>query len=173
MAVRDLMPWRDRRHGVPVRREEANPIMSLHREMDRLFDDFTRGFELWPFGHDLSERWPAASGAYAPQVDVSEDDDSVIVTAELPGMEEKDIDLSLTHGALTLKGEKRAEKESKERGYYRSERSYGTFTRTIPLPCAVEEEKVAATFKKGVLTVTLPKSPEARREVKHIAVKTE
>jgi HSP20 family protein len=173
MAVRDLMPWKERRHGVPVRRDEANPIMSLHREMDRLFDEFTRGFELWPFGHGPSERWPAPMGAYAPQVDVSEDDESVIVTAELPGMAEKDIDLSLAHGALTLRGEKREEKESKERGYYRSERCYGSFTRSIPLPCAVDEEKVVATFKKGVLTVTLPKSPEARREVKHIEVKTE
>jgi HSP20 family protein len=113
------------------------------------------------------------SGTYAPQVDVTEGNTDVTVTVELPGMEEKDIDVALAHGNLTLKGEKREEKESKERGYYHSERSYGSFTRTIPLPCEVEEDKVAATFKKGVLTITLPKSPEARREVKHIEVKVE
>ncbi|MGD2063822.1 MAG: Hsp20/alpha crystallin family protein [Nitrospirota bacterium] len=170
MAVRDLIPWRDRRREVPVRRDEADPFHSLHREMDRLFDDFLHGFELAPW---MGDRWPTMSRGYAPQVDVAETDTEVIVTAELPGMEEKDIDVALAHGNLALKGEKREEKESKERGYYRSERSYGSFARTIPLPCEVEEDKVSATFKKGVLTISLPKTPEARREVKHIDVKTD
>jgi HSP20 family protein len=170
MAVRDLMPWRAGRRGGLIRREEDDPFRSLHREMDRLFDDFVHGFELAPW---MGERWPTMSRGYAPQIDVTESDTEVIVTAELPGMEEKDIDVSLGHGALTMKGEKREAKESKERGYYRSERSYGSFARTIPLPCEVEEDKVSATFKKGVLTISLPKTPEARREVKHIEVKTD
>jgi len=170
MAVRDLIPRRAGRRGGLMRREADDPFRSLHRQMDRLFDDFLHGFELSPW---VGEQWPTLSGTYAPQVDVAEDETHVTVTAELPGMEEKDIDVALAHGNLTLKGEKREEKESKERGYYRSERSYGSFARTIPLPCEVEEDKVSATFKKGVLTITLPKSPEARREVKHIEVKAE
>lgn len=170
MAVRDLIPHRAGRRGGLIRREEDDPFRSLHREMDRLFDDFLHGFELAPW---MGERRPTMSRGYAPQIDVTESDTEVIVTAELPGMEEKDIDVSLAHGGLTLKGEKREEKESKERGYYRSERSYGSFARTIPLPCEVVEDKVSATFKKGVLTITLPKTPEARREVKHIEVKTD
>jgi len=170
MAVRDLIPRMAGRRGGLMRREADDPFRSLHRQMDRLFDDFLHGFELSPWA---GEHWPTMSGRYAPQVDVTEAETDVTVTVELPGMEEKDIDVALAHGNLTLKGEKREEKESKEHGYYRSERSYGSFARTIPLPCEVEEDQVSATFKKGVLTITLPKSPEARREVKHIEVKTD
>jgi len=170
MAVRDLIPRKAGRRGGLIRREQDDPFRSLHRQMGRLFDDFLHGFELSPWA---GKRWPTMSRGYAPQIGVTENDTEVTVTAELPGMEEKDIDVSLAHGNLTLKGEKREEKESQELGYYRSERSYGSFARTIPLPCEVEEDKVSATFKKGVLTISLPKSPEARREVKHIEVKTD
>ncbi|RMF86390.1 MAG: Hsp20/alpha crystallin family protein [Nitrospirae bacterium] len=164
MALRDLIP---RRHGrtVPVRREEASPFAALHEEMDRLFDDFFRSFDWWPF-----ERFASSTEGYLPRVDVAEDEENVVVTAELPGLEEKDIEVSLAGGVLTLKGEKREESETRDKEYVRTERSFGAFRRSIPLPCEVEEDKVKATFKRGVLTVTLPKSEAARRETRRIPV---
>jgi HSP20 family protein len=134
--------------------------------MDRLFEDFEQGFSLWPATRPLRE------AGYSPRVDITESDTEVTVTAELPGMDDDDIRLTLTHNALTLEGEKQAKQESTEKDYYRMERTYGRFRRTIPLPCEVEEDQVSATFKKGVLTVHLPKGPEARREQRHIEVKS-
>jgi HSP20 family protein len=120
--------------------------------MDRLFDRF------------LEPAWSEmpALGDWSPTVDVSEDKDAVTVKAELPGVEQKDIAVSLQEGMLTIKGEKRAEKEEKDKHYHRIERSYGAFYRSIQLPSAVDVGKVAATFKDGVVTITLPKSPEAK-----------
>jgi len=167
MALRDLIPRRHAARPLTVRREEGSPFAALHDEMDRLFDDFFRGFEgWWPM-----DRVTRAGEGYLPQVDVSEDDDKVVVTAELPGMEEKDIDISVAGDILTLKGEKQEERESKEKDYVRTERSFGSFRRTLQLPCEVEDEGATATFKKGVLTVTLPKSERARKEHHHIEVK--
>jgi HSP20 family protein len=120
--------------------------------MDRLFDRF------------LEPAWSEmpALGDWSPTLDVSEDKDAVTVKAELPGVEQKDIAVSLQEGMLTIKGEKRAEKEEKDKRYHRVERSYGAFYRSIQLPSAVDAGKVAATFKDGVVTITLPKSPEAK-----------
>jgi HSP20 family protein len=120
--------------------------------MDRLFDRF------------LEPAWSEmpALGDWSPTVDVSEDKDAVTVKAELPGVEQKDIAVSLQEGMLTIKGEKRAEKEEKDKHYHRIERSSGAFYRSIQLPSAVDAGKVAATFKDGVVTITLPKSPEAK-----------
>jgi HSP20 family protein len=120
--------------------------------MDRLFDHF---FEPgWPKLPELGE--------WEPTLDLSETKDAVIVKAELPGVEQKDIAVSLQEGMLTIKGEKEAEKEEKDKRYHRVERSYGAFFRSIRLPAAVDASKVAAAFKDGVLTVTLPKAPEAK-----------
>jgi HSP20 family protein len=120
--------------------------------MDRLFDRF------------LEPAWSEmpALGDWSPTVDVSEDKDAVTVKAELPGVEQKDIAVSLQEGMLTIKGEKRAEKEEKDKHYHRIERSSGAFYRSIQLPSVVDAGKVAATFKDGVVTITLPKSPEAK-----------
>jgi len=166
MALRDLIPRRHAAHPLTVRREEVSPFAALHDEMDRLFDDFYRTFEGWPLA-----RFAPVTEGYTPQVDVSEDDEHVVVTAELPGMEEKEIDISVTGDLLTLKGEKREERETKDKDYVRTERTYGAFRRTVQLPCEVEDEGATATFKRGVLTVTLPKSERARREQHHIEVK--
>lgn len=163
MALRELMPWR--RKDLSARRDEENPFQALQREMNRVFDRFSRGF-----GRDeLAEREDLWDGFF-PAVDVSETDKEVHVTAEIPGLETKDLDLSLSGNNLILRGEKRAEKEDKGEHYYRKESSYGAFHRAIPLPAEVVENQIEATYKKGVLKVRLPKSPEAQRTRKRITV---
>lgn len=163
MAVRDLMPW-TRGRDVSVRRgEEVNPFLTLHREMNRLFDDVFRGFDIAPFGGDRF--FDRAMGW--PNIEVSETDKEVKVTAELPGLEEKDVQVELANGALCIKGERKTETEDKDRLF--SERYYGRFERRIPLE-DVDEDKVSASFKNGVLTVTLPKTAQAEQNVKRIAI---
>jgi HSP20 family protein len=163
MAIRNLVPFGKK--DVPVKREDEHPFSLLRREMDSLFDNFFRGFDLEPFESRM--------GAFSPKVDVTENDKEIKISAELPGMEEKDIDVSLQKDMLTIKGEKKEEKEDKGKDYYRMERSYGSFSRTIPLPVEVETDKVEAKFKKGVLSITLPKTAKAVAETKKIAVKVE
>jgi HSP20 family protein len=162
MAMRDLIPW-SRGRDLSVRREEASPFWTLHREMNRLFEDVFRGFDVAPFGNDrLLER-----GMGWPNIEVSETDKELKVLAELPGLEEKDIGVELAHGALTIRGEKKTETEDKDRLF--SERTYGRFERRIPVD-HIEQDKVSASFKNGVLTVILPKSPDAQQSVKRIAI---
>jgi HSP20 family protein len=161
MSVRDLVPL-NRGRDVTGRREEANPFLALHREMNRLFDDVYRGFDLAPFGFD--RRFDRTIGW--PNIEVSDTDKEVKVTAELPGLEEKDAELELANGVLAIKGEKRTEME-KDRLF--SERYYGRFERRIPVE-DIEEDKVTASFRNGVLTVTLPKKARAQRHVKRIAI---
>ena len=166
MNLKKLVPW-SRRKEIPVRREEADPFLALKEEMDNLFEEFSRSWLDFPFSGGIDRRLEG----YVPKIDVSEDGDEILVTAELPGIDEKDIDVSLTRDALTIKGEKKISKEDKGKDYYRMERSYGAFHRTIPLPEGVDTDKVKATFKNGVLTVTLPKTAEAK-ERKKIPVST-
>jgi HSP20 family protein len=127
-------------------------LSTMKRDLDRLFDRFWEG--------DFSQL--PAMGDWAPALDVSETKDAVMVKAEVPGMEAKDIELSLDGDILTLKSEKKQEKEEKEEQYYRVERSYGAFARTFRLPASVDGSKVSASFKNGLLTVTLPKAPAAK-----------
>lgn len=127
-------------------------MTSLRKEMERLFDRFAE--PAWPTMPELGE--------WEPTLDVSETKDAVIVKAELPGVEQKDIAVSLQDGMLTIKGEKQAEKEEKDKLYHRVERSYGAFFRSIRMPATVDADKVTAAFKAGVLTITLPKAPEAK-----------
>jgi len=163
MAIRDLIPW-SRGRDVAVRRgDDLNPFLALHREMNRLFDDFFRGFDLAPFGTDRF--FDRAIGW--PNIEVSETDKDIKVTAELPGLDEKDVQVELANGTLTIKGEKRTETEDKDRLF--SERYYGRFERRIPVE-DVDEDKVSASFKNGVLTVTMPKLPQAQSKVKRIAI---
>lgn len=168
MPFKSLLPsiWRGK--DVPVRYEEEHPFYSLQREMNRLFEDFFRGFDITPFG-TMSERMRV----FSPSIDVKEDEKEISVLAELPGMDEKDIEVLLTENTLTLKGEKKEEKEEKGKDYYHMERAYGSFNRVIPLPQGIDTKKVSATFKKGVLTVKLPKTEEAKAKGKKIPVKAE
>jgi HSP20 family protein len=163
MAARDLIPW-SRGRDVTVRRgEEPNPFVALHREVNRLFDDVFRGFDLMPFRSDRF--FDRAIGW--PNIEVSENDKEVQVTAEVPGLDEKDIEVELADGTLVIKGEKKTEIEEKDRLF--SERYYGRFERRIPVE-QVDEDKVSAAFKNGVLTITMPKAPQAQSKVKRIAV---
>ena len=151
------------------------PLESLRREVDRLFEDFDRGSWMSPFRRSIFDIEPfwrreVAWGA-APSVDIVEKDNAYEVTAELPGMDEKNIEVKLINGGLTIKGEKREEKEEKKKDYYLHERHFGSFERCFPVPEGVETDKIEASFKKGVLTVTLPKKPEAQKPEKKIEIK--
>ncbi len=148
----------------------------MRRELDRLFDDFGAGFWRSPFRSPLFDVAPLrrAEAAFRamPAADVSETDKAYEITAELPGMDEKNIEVKLANGVLTIKGEKQEEKEEKQKDYHMRERSFGSFQRTFQVPDGVDSDKIEASFKNGVLSVTLPKSPEAQKAEKKIAVKT-
>jgi HSP20 family protein len=171
---------------VPVKSEEKAPkraaalqalapLEGLHREIDRLFEDFARGYRSFPFGRSIFDIGPFRRGELlrvaAPAVDIVESDKAYEIKAELPGMDEKNIEVKVTDGALTIKGEKQEEKEEKKKDYYLHERRFGSFERSFPLPEGVDANKIDASFAKGVLTVTLPKKPEAQKPAKKIEVK--
>lgn len=166
MAVRDLIPWSRQENRLPApvsgeREPGTHPLLSLHREVNRLFDNVFRGFGV-----------PSAAsfdrGFGWPQLELAETHKEVCVTAELPGLDEQDIDLQVEDGALTIRGEKKAELEDEERGY--SERSYGRFERRIGLPKGVDRDKASATFSNGLLTVTLPRTEAANENVRRIPI---
>lgn len=145
------------------------PLESLHREIDRLFGEFGRG---WPSVSSLFTAEPLwQRGFTAPAVDVTEDEKAYEISAELPGMDEKNIEVKVADGSLTIKGEKQEEKEEKKKDYYLHERHFGSFQRSFALPKGVDTNKIEAAFKKGVLTVTLPKTAEAQKSQKKIEVK--
>ncbi|HOO00352.1 MAG TPA: Hsp20/alpha crystallin family protein [Syntrophales bacterium] len=166
MFGKSLLPAVFGQRGLLSGREEEHPFLSLQREMNRLFDDFFRGA-------GMPSLFEGEGGRFYPSVDVRDAEGEIIVQAELPGMDDKDIEVLLTDNALTIKGEKKEEKEDKGKGYYHMERTFGAFSRTIPLPGGVDTKKAEAKFKKGVLTISLPKTEEAKAKVKKIAVKSE
>lgn len=163
MQIKDLIPWA-RKNGAPeAKTEEANPIAALQRDMNRLFENF------WSRMGDLD--WPWGGGE--AKSDVVETKDAVEVSIELPGMDMKDVEVTVTDDMLTVKGEKKIERQEEKKGYYLSERSYGAIYRTIPLPPGVDGEKAEASFKNGVLTIRLPQTPEAQAKVKRIEVRAD
>lgn len=165
MSRRDLMRWG--RRGVPGRREPESPFLALQEEMNRLFDRFWHGVP----AETGEGPWPWAAGPFAPRVDVTETDNDIRVSVELPGMDEKDVEVTLSRDALTIQGEKKEETESRKEGYFHAERHYGSFRRMVPLPREVVPDKAEATFKKGVLTVTLPKTEEVKTATRKVEVK--
>lgn len=139
---------------------------SLHRNLDRLFTDaWTGGFA----PSLLSESWTKSQ--ISPRLDVAEDDKAFQVSLELPGMGEKDVSVTMTDRVLTISGEKKEEKETKDKDVVRRERAYGSFRRTLELPTGVDASKIAAKFKDGVLTIEVPKTKEAQERVRQIPVK--
>lgn len=158
MNLRSLIPVG---RGREVARREYTPFWPLQREMDRLFDDFMRGFPSISIG-EREELMPA--------MDVSETDTDIEVTAELPGLEEKDVQIDLADNLLTIRGEKKSERDEKTKDYRLIERSYGSFYRTLELPSGVDSDKIKASMAKGVLKVVVPKP--APTQAKKIAVKT-
>jgi HSP20 family protein len=154
------------------------PFANLRREVDRLFDDFTAGPWRLPARHSVFDVEPFWRGDFSwgkvPAVDITDTDKGYEITAELPGMDEKNIEVKFSEGTLTIKGEKKDEKDEKEekrKDYYLSERHYGSFQRSFSVPDGVDADKVEASFKSGVLTVTLPKTPEAQKKEKQIEIK--
>jgi HSP20 family protein len=158
----------------PARTAVPEVWQSFRGEMDRLFDRFAGGgLPSFRRMFDLEPPWRNESsfGVAAPAVDVTEDDKAYKISAELPGMSEKDIEVAVSGDMLTLKGEKRQEREEKDKNRYLSERSYGAFQRSFTLPEGIDRDKISADFTKGVLTLTLPKTGEAQKQQKKIEIK--
>jgi HSP20 family protein len=156
-----IVPWRKSEERSLAGRA-PDPFNYLRNQINRVFDDFWG--ESW-----LAPHREIAAGFW-PQVDVTETDKEIKVSADIPGVESKDIDVSVENGTLVIKGEKKYEREEKEKGQYRMERSYGSFERSIELPAEVDESKAKAEFKKGVLRLTLPKRPGAQSHRKRIPI---
>jgi HSP20 family protein len=159
MNLRTLVPFRDRQ---TLARPDMYVVGSLQREVDRLFDDFARGFGALA---------AVGNGNLMPSMDITETDNEYVITAELPGLERKDVDISLDDNVLTIRGEKKVESapDDKNKNFHVSERSYGLFYRVLELPGRVDPASVRATMSKGVLKITIPKP--ARPETKKIEVK--
>ena len=157
----------------PAQTSAPDIWQSFRSEMDRLFDRF--GFPSLRRVFDIEPAWRSASSFSfsVPAIDMSEDEKAYKISAELPGIDAKDIDVSVSGDMLVLKGEKRQEKEEKDKNYHFSERAYGSFQRAFDLPASVDRDKVAADFSKGVLTITLPKTADARKPQKKIAIKSD
>lgn len=176
MAIRDLVKRRDREHERGEARRDEGGLMSLQREMNRLFDDFFQDLDL-PVPSLFGRRdlgWGGTGGAlFTPSVDVSETDRDVVVSVELPGLDQKDVAVELDEHSLTLSGEKKEEREEKQGAWLRREARYGSFHRVVPLPAGIDRDKAKAKFRKGVLTVTLPKRPEARQASHRVTIESD
>jgi len=171
MSLKEMVPWR---WGGLRRWDEVDrpfdsflrEMDTLHKEMDRLFEDFWKGSE-----RPALMAAPWSFSEVTPVVDESEDDKAFHIRVELPGMDKGDVDITLANGALTIRGEKKREDEEKGKDFYRKERSFGAFRRTLPIPVDVDENAIEASFRKGVLYIDLPKTEEARQKVTHIDIK--
>ena len=163
MTGLNLTPWRKGRRSPAT---SASLFDNLHDEVDRLFEEFA-GNSIWP-----RQSTRLLDRDIAPAVDVSETEKFVEVSADLPGIDEKDVDVTLSDNVLTIRAKRESEVEDKKKDFHRIERTYGSYFRQIPMPCEVQEDDVQASFKKGVLTVMLPKAPEARSSQKKIEVTT-
>jgi len=153
----NLIPWCHKREHTEIEKAPQEGLPRLRREIDSLFGRFFEGF--WGEGR-LLPRWRDL--AFGARTDLAESDDDVTVKVELPGVDAKDVDLRLEGNVLMIRGEKKEEKEEKKRSYHYVERQFGSFHRTVQLPGSIDPEKVDATFKDGVLTVTVAKRPGAR-----------
>ena len=157
--------------AVPARREE-NPLLDLRSGIDSLFEDFFSGFGREPMW-SVPQFFDWSKGHVAPCVDVTESENEYAFTAELPGIEEKDLSVTLDEDRLSISGEKNTESEERKKDYHLSECSYGRFERSFVMPKGINREHVKAAFKNGILTLTLPKSEEAKSSVKKIEVNAE
>lgn len=166
MTIKNLI--RRNKETAPDRRIRGNDLVSLQRDMNSLFDDFFGGFELTPW-----QRGEDRLMAFSPRVDVAETEREVKITAELPGLDEKHVEVTLDENTVTLKGEKKEEHEDSTASSYHVERSYGSFHRVIPLPVSIRADEAKATFKKGVLTVVLPKAEAEKARSKKVEIKAE
>jgi HSP20 family protein len=186
MSVKKWIPWNWFKNeeesvgmSVPVQRATRqerghvlrNPMEQFHHEVDRLFDQAFRGFGLTPFAFDRSLLPRMTDGMLKPTLDLSATDKDYTITMEIPGVDEKDVRLEIVNDTLTIQGEKKQGNEEKGKNYYRMERSYGSFQRTLSLPEDADQNGVTATFKRGILTVTMPRKALPNSDVKQIEVK--
>lgn len=156
----------------PARTEGWAPLMTLRDDFDRLFDEFGAGMWRWPLPRRAVEAFPAMRDwVRAPAMDMIDSDGAYRLTAELPGMTPDDIDVTVTDMSLTIRGEKTEETKDEKDNYLLSERRFGSFQRTLPLPEGVNAEAIAAEFASGVLTITLPKTAEAKQKQRKVEVK--
>ncbi len=187
MDIKKLAPWNwfkkeeeDAGKPLPVRQGRSgergyplyNPLNRLHQEIDRMLENAFRGFGLTPFGFDRPFLPLMEEGMLKPTLDLSATGKEYTVTVEIPGVDEKDIRVDLAGDTLTIRGEKKQEREEKERNYYRMERSYGSFQRVLSLPEDADQDGVTAKFKKGVLTLVIPRKAVPESAVKKIEVKS-
>lgn len=181
MEIRKLVPWNWFRDEEPsgseylpaVRPEQhSTPLMELHREIDRIFENAWRGFGFSPLANEPGLKGSATEGMLRPRVDISATDSEYAITVEVPGVDEDDIQLELFENRLIVKGEKRDEVERKDRQLYRVERAYGSFQRVLTLPADAEPDRIGAQFKSGVLTITLPRKAEAKSDGKRIDIRS-
>jgi HSP20 family protein len=166
MNLGSLIPWRDTNQSDANLDSYSDPFVSFRREVDRMFDDFftatnRRGLQPWNAG------WQAIT----PWIDIFEADKELVITAEVPGLDEKDFEVTLVGDLLTIKGEKKTEHEDRNGGAYYVERRYGAFSRSLRLPFEAGDQQVEANYDRGVLIVRVPKPPEAQRHVRRIEVK--
>jgi HSP20 family protein len=172
MNLKNLIPGKRSRRNASVRHEgsdvseSTDTMLALQTDFNRAFEDFWRALNLPALAMSTDDLASVA----APNVDVRDTDKAVEVIAELPGMEEADFDVALAEGALTIRGTKKSEREKEESGYVLRERSFGRIERVVPLPEGLDADSAKATFKNGVLTVTIPKTEESQAAVKHIPV---
>ena len=166
MTLYELLPIRRHRSNVPVKRAGSRyPFDEMDKLRNELFGDFFGDFALGPFG--ASE----VRNEFVPRVNVTEDEKNIYLSAELPGIKQEDVEISVTEDALTIKGEKKRENEEKRKNCYCSERSYGSFERVLGLPEHVDSEKAEAAYSEGVLTITLPKVEPEKSKARKIAIK--
>lgn len=181
MKMNKLAPWNwfkneEEQQGtmMPVRRDESrkyvsHPLLQIHDEIDRMFNDFFKGFG-FPEKSFWSDLPATQTGWLKPTCDIAANDKEYTITAELPGVDEKNIELELVNDTLKIKGEKKQETEEKEKNYYRVERSYGSFQRTLTLPEDSDRDKINATFKNGIMTITIPRKTTGKPPAKKIDI---
>jgi len=162
MRIKNLLPTVMR----PAGRDADHPFYSLQHQMNSLFDDFFSGYDIAP-----RSMATGVLGAFSPSIDVKESEKDFIIRAELPGVDDKDVEVTVTNDAVTIKGEKKEEKEDKSKNYYHMERSYGFFNRVIPLEMETDANKAEASFKNGVLNITIPKRPSAKTKGTKVPIK--
>jgi HSP20 family protein len=166
MHMRDLIPWA-RGSSEPMemyRGERSSPFLTLHREMNRLFDEALRGFDMPTF---LGARPSFVAGQW-PKLEATETEKEICIHAELPGLEENEVEITLSEGTLIIRGERKSEIEDKDRQF--NERFYGRFERHVPVGTDIDEDKVEAMFKNGILKITLPKTERARAKARRISI---
>ncbi len=176
-----LKPWNwfkkeqsNESSNLPVRRADHahHPLARLHEDVDRIFDSFLEDWRMPSLARigRLGERGVLSSGFLRPSVDISENQKSYTIRAEIPGVEREDVKLTIEDDTLLINGEKRQEKEGHDGGYHCVERSYGAFQRVISLPADADQEKLEAKFRNGILTITLPRKPGVKSNAREIAI---